>query len=41
MGIATADIDLGWLEDVRQRIPVETHRRPLDDPGVFPCSVRT
>lgn len=28
VGIATAEIDLDRLEDVRTRIPVETHRRP-------------
>ena len=30
IGIATADIDLGYLEDVRQRIPVDKHRRKLE-----------
>lgn len=36
VGIATAEIDLDWLEDVRTRIPVETHRRPV---GEFPTAV--
>ena len=30
IGIATADIDLGYLEDVRERIPVDEHRRKLE-----------
>lgn len=30
IGIATADIDLGYLEDVRERIPVDKHRRKLE-----------
>ena len=28
-GIAVADVDLGYLKDVRSRIPVETHRRDI------------
>jgi predicted amidohydrolase len=39
VGIATAEIDLDWLDDVRTRIPVETHRRPLEDPSAFPVTV--
>lgn len=39
VGIATAEIDLDWLEDVRTRIPVETHRRPLNDPSEFSVTV--
>ena len=38
VGIAVAEIDLGWLDDVRGRIPLETHRRPLHDPAVFKVS---
>ena len=37
IGIATADIDLGYLEDVRGRIPVDKHRRALT---TFPASVK-
>ena len=39
VGIATAEIDLDWLEDVRTRIPVQTHRQPLDDATMFPTTI--
>ena len=39
VGIATADIDLDWLESVRTRIPMESHRRRLDDASAFPRTV--
>ena len=31
VGIAVADVDLAYLDDVRARIPVAAHRRPLDE----------
>ena len=29
-GIAVAEIDLDYLDSVRQRMPIETHRVPLE-----------
>ena len=31
VGIAVAEVDLAYLDDVRARIPVAAHRRPLDE----------
>ena len=38
VGIAVAEVDLAYLDDVRARIPVAAHRRPL---GEFETSVAT
>ena len=39
VGIAVAEIDLRGLEEIRAKMPIETHRRGLGDRTAFPVTI--